>query len=42
MDSNSKKILIIEDEKTLVRALELKLSHEGFIVKTLSNIMNLI
>lgn len=32
-----KKILIIEDEKPLARALELKLVHEGFEVKTLSN-----
>lgn len=29
-----KKILIIEDEKTLARALELKLSHAGFAVTT--------
>lgn len=27
---NQKKILIIEDEKTLARALELKLTHAGF------------
>lgn len=33
----AKKILIIEDEKPLARALELKLIHEGFEVKTLSN-----
>lgn len=33
----SKKILIIEDEKTLARALELTLTHAGFIVtKTLN------
>lgn len=28
----SKKILIIEDEKPLLHALELKLTHEGFLV----------
>ncbi|MFA6354793.1 MAG: response regulator [Candidatus Paceibacterota bacterium] len=33
----SKKILIIEDEKTLARALELKLIHSGFEVKTVFN-----
>lgn len=32
-----KKILIIEDEKPLARALELKLTHEGFEVKSLAN-----
>ncbi|TSC81973.1 MAG: two-component system, OmpR family, alkaline phosphatase synthesis response regulator PhoP [Parcubacteria group bacterium Gr01-1014_20] len=32
-----KKILIIEDEKTLARALELKLIHSGFGVKTVFN-----
>src|SRR3989338_5499066 len=31
------KILIIEDEKPLARALELKLAHEGFEVKNLSD-----
>lgn len=36
MDS-SKKILVIEDEKPLAHALELKLTHEGFGVKVLSN-----
>lgn len=30
----SKKILIIEDEQSLARALELKLSHSGFEVRT--------
>lgn len=35
MASISKKILIIEDEKPLARALELKLVHEGFKVQTL-------
>ncbi len=33
----SKKILIIEDEKTLARALELKLTHSGFEVATVFN-----
>ena len=37
MKSTSKKILIIEDEKPLARALELKLTHEGYEVKTLTN-----
>ena len=32
-----KKILVIEDEKPLARALELKLAHEGFEVETVSN-----
>lgn len=32
-----KKILIIEDEKTLARALELKLTHSGFEVKKVFN-----
>jgi DNA-binding response OmpR family regulator len=32
-----KKILIIEDEKTLAKALELKLTHSGFDVKTVFN-----
>lgn len=32
-----KKILIIEDEKPLARALELKLIHEGFQVEILSS-----
>jgi DNA-binding response OmpR family regulator len=31
-DSEQKKILIIEDEKPLAHALELKLSHEGFAI----------
>ncbi|MEI6304610.1 MAG: response regulator [Candidatus Taylorbacteria bacterium] len=34
MESNKKKILVLEDEKALSRALELKLTHEGFEVKT--------
>lgn len=33
----SKKILIIEDEKPLARALELKFTHEGFEATKLSN-----
>lgn len=33
----TKKILIIEDEKTLARALKLKLSLAGFIVTTVFN-----
>ena len=37
MEEKPKKILIIEDEKALCRALELKLTHEGFLVKTLFN-----
>ena len=37
MEQSSKKILIIEDEKPLARALELKLVHEGFLVETLPN-----
>ncbi len=32
MKSNKKKILVLEDEKPLARALELKLAHEGFEV----------
>lgn len=32
-----KKILIIDDEKPLLRALELKLSHAGFEVRTAGN-----
>lgn len=37
MESNQKKILIIEDEKSLVRALEIKLVREGYVVSTVSN-----
>ena len=33
----SKKILIIEDEKPLARALELKLTHAGFEAKVVFN-----
>jgi len=35
--SVGKKILVIEDEKPLARALELKLVHEGFEVTTALN-----
>jgi two-component system response regulator VicR len=35
--NKSRKILIIEDEKTLARALELKLTRAGFEVKTVFN-----
>jgi DNA-binding response OmpR family regulator len=31
------KIIILEDEKSLARALELKFSHEGFEVKTFAS-----
>lgn len=31
-EATQKKILIIEDEKPLAHALELKLTHEGFLV----------
>lgn len=34
---SSKKILIVDDEKPLSRALELKLSQEGFETKVVSN-----
>ncbi len=37
MGAENKKILIIEDEKPLLRALELKLQKEGFLVETLLN-----
>ncbi|MCX6716678.1 MAG: response regulator [Candidatus Taylorbacteria bacterium] len=37
MESKKKKILVLEDEKPLARALELKLVHEGFEVITSSN-----
>lgn len=33
----AKKILIIEDERTLARALELKLTHTGFKAKVVYN-----
>lgn len=34
---NKKKILIAEDEKPMARALELKLTHEGYDVVAVSN-----
>jgi DNA-binding response OmpR family regulator len=34
---NQKRILIVEDEKPLSHALELKLTHEGFAVTVASN-----
>lgn len=42
MESKKKKILVLEDEKPLARALELKLTHEGFEVKTSSNGENIL
>lgn len=35
--NEKKKILVLEDERPLARALELKLSHEGFDVRVLPN-----
>ena len=37
MEEKKMKILILEDERPLARALELKLVHEGFEVKVLSS-----
>jgi len=37
MFKKPKKILIVEDEKPLARALELKLGHAGFETKTVSD-----
>ena len=37
MPTKPKKILIIEDEKMIARALELKLAHAGFEVKAVFN-----
>ncbi len=37
MADGTKSILIIEDERALSHALELKLQHEGFTVSTASN-----
>lgn len=37
MTNNNKKILIIEDEKPMARALELKLAHAGFEAKAVFN-----
>lgn len=36
-ESTKKKILIIEDERAMARALELKLTHEGFEAITANN-----
>ena len=36
-ETTKKKILILEDEKPLAHALELKLTHEGFDVVTTDN-----
>ena len=37
MDKKTQKILVVEDEKPMARALELKLTHEGYKVKTAFN-----
>lgn len=37
MVANQKRILIVEDEKPLAHALELKLQHEGFLTVVASN-----
>jgi DNA-binding response OmpR family regulator len=37
MAAGTKKVLIVEDEKPLAHALELKLQHEGFTVKVASD-----
>jgi len=37
MNNTPKKILIIEDEKTLARALGFKLTYSGFEIKTVFN-----
>jgi DNA-binding response OmpR family regulator len=37
MGDNQKKVLIVEDEKPLAHALELKLQHEGFAVTVASD-----
>lgn len=37
MATAKKKILVIEDEKPMARALELKFGHVGFEVKTVTN-----
>ena len=42
MEAKKKLILILEDEKPLARALELKLVHEGFEVKNLPNGENIL
>lgn len=42
MTPEKKKILILEDEKPLARALELKLTHEGFETQNMPNGENLL
>lgn len=37
MPDSQKRVLIVEDEKPLAHALELKLQHEGFIVAVATN-----
>ena len=37
MSESNKKILIVEDERPLAKALELKLTHEGFDVDSAPN-----
>ncbi len=37
MPDSPKKVLIVEDERPLAHALELKLQHEGFVVTVATN-----
>jgi DNA-binding response OmpR family regulator len=37
MPDSPKKVLIVEDERPLAHALELKLQHEGFVVAVATN-----
>lgn len=37
MEETRKRILIVEDEKPMARALELKLSHEGYEIESALN-----
>lgn len=37
MANEAKKVLIVEDERPLSHALELKLQHEGFVVSVAAN-----
>ena len=37
MGDSQKKVLIVEDERPLAHALELKLQHEGFVVSVASD-----
>lgn len=37
MSDNQRRVLIVEDERPLAHALELKLQHEGFIVAVATN-----